>query len=275
MSSNLAKIMKPLLLATISTLTALLLPGCLQSETTIHLQKDGSGTLVEQTTLGAQMLGMLPQMAAASGGEAKDPLADMFSMEKANARAAALGDGVTVEKSTPFEAGGSKGASTTYRFADINKLKISAGDAIKSISPAGAAAPADSQQKPITFAYTAGTLTVAVPEPEKPAPTGDAPPAAPEENPQMEALVKQMLGDMKISMKLVIEPGIAETDATHRDANTITLAEIQMAKVIEKPESLKKLSSAPQDNPAAAMELLKNLDGVKIETKPKVTVKLK
>ena len=34
--------------ATASTLIALVLPGCLQSDTTIHLNKDGSGTLVDK-----------------------------------------------------------------------------------------------------------------------------------------------------------------------------------------------------------------------------------
>ncbi len=90
--------MKRLFLASASALIALVLPGCLQSETTIHLNKDGSGTLVEQTTLGAQMMAMLDQMAAIGGDEGKDPMAEMFSAEKAKAKAATLGDGVTFEK---------------------------------------------------------------------------------------------------------------------------------------------------------------------------------
>ena len=43
-------------------LAALALPSCLQQATTIHLNKDGSGTLVEETTLGAQASAMLEQM---------------------------------------------------------------------------------------------------------------------------------------------------------------------------------------------------------------------
>jgi len=127
----------------------------------------------------------------------------------------------------------------------------------------------------IVFAYAGGTLTVTLPEPEKPAADAPKPADAPEENPQMEAMMKQMLGDMTMSVKLVIEPGIAETDATYRDANTITLVDMEMGKLLEKPDTLKKLNSAPKDNPAAAMELLKGLDGVKMETKKVVTVKVK
>ena len=271
--------MKQILLASASILVALVLPGCLQSETTIHLNKDGSGTLVEQTTLGAQMLAMMDQMAGLGGGDAKpkDPIAEMFSPEKAKARAATLGEGVTFEKSEPVEAGGGKGARTTYKFADINKLKIAPGEGMKNISPMGAAAPATAKSEPVAFKFADGTLTIGMPETDKPEadkqPKPDAQDAA--QNPQMEAMMKQMLGDMKVSFKVVIEPGIAETDATNRDGNTITLMEMEMGKLLEKPETLKKLSAADQENPEATMELLKGLDGVKMETKKQVTVKLK
>ena len=267
--------MKRLFLATASTLIALVLPGCLQSETTVHLNKDGSGTLVEQTTLGSQMMAMLEQMSAIGGDKGKDPVGEMFSEEKAKAKAATLGEGVTLEKVEPLDVKGNKGARTTYHFADINKLKISTGDAIKNMSPMGDQAPAAAKQNPIAFAYAGGTLTVTLPELEKPAADAPMPADAPEGNPQMEAMMKQMLGDMTMSVKVVIEPGIAETDATFRDANTITLVDLEMSKLLEKPDSLKKLTSAPKDNPAAAMELLKGLDGVKMETKKVVTVKLK
>ncbi|MEO5916142.1 MAG: hypothetical protein ABIS50_18035 [Luteolibacter sp.] len=273
--------MKRLLLAITSTVIALLLPGCLQSETTIHLNKDGSGTLVEQTTLGAQMMAMMDQMSSFGGADgrakAKDPVAEMFSPEKAKARAATLGEGVTFEKSEPIEIGGNKGARTTFKFADINKLKIAPGEGMKDMSPMGAAAPATAKSEPIAFKFADGTLTIGMPEPAKPEADKDAKPDAPdmEENPQMDAMMKQMLGDMKMSFKVVVDSGIADTDATNHDGNTVTLMEMEMGKLLEKPETLKKLQAADHNDPQAAMEALKGLEGVKMETKKQVTVKLK
>lgn len=268
--------MKRLILAAASTLTALLLPGCLQSETTITLQKDGSGTVVEQTTLGAQMLGMLEQFAAMGGENAKDPVAEMFSEEKAKAKAAKMGEGVTFVKSEPVKAGESKGAKVTYKFADINKLKVSPGDGMSDMSPMAGApgAPPKQEQKPVSFNYAGGKLTVTMPDPEKPAADTPKPEGAPdlENNPQAEAMMKQMLGDMKMSFKLVVEPGIAETDATHHEGKTITLMEMEMGKLLEKPDTLKKLSSVDQSDPAAAMEVFKGIEGVKVETKKEITV---
>jgi hypothetical protein len=44
-------------------MAALALPGCLQNETTITLNKDGCGTIFVETLLGAQMMTMLTQFA--------------------------------------------------------------------------------------------------------------------------------------------------------------------------------------------------------------------
>ncbi len=268
--------MKKLLLLLTSALATLVLPGCFQSETTVHLNKDGSGTLVEDTRLGAQMIAMFDQMAAlgAETGGA-DPVAKMFSEDKAKTRAAELGEGVTFVKSEPVNAEGARGARTTYRFEDINQLKLNTGDSMKNLSPMGAPAAAP-KANPVTFSYTDGTLTIRMPEPEKPAaPAADAAPKPDMDNPQAQAMVQQMLSDMKIGVKFVIEPGIEETNASHRDGNTITLVQMNMGKVVENPDNLKKLTSLDQENPVAAMEALKGIDGVTLETNREVTVKLK
>ena len=139
---------------------------------------------------------------------------------------------------------------------------------LAAVSLTFAAAPLNAQVQ-ATTGIIRGTTTESNGNPI----SADVPDA--DENPQMEAMMKQMLGDMTMSVKVVIEPGIAETDATYRDANTITLVDVAMAKLLEKPDTLKKLNSAPKDNPAAAMELLKGLEGVKMETNKQVTVKLK
>ncbi|RYD47645.1 MAG: hypothetical protein EOP85_05090 [Verrucomicrobiaceae bacterium] len=271
--------MNRLFLAATSTLVALLLPGCLQNETTVTLNKDGSGTLVEQTTLGGQMLSMLEQFAAFGGQQGADPVAKLFSAEKAKEKAGKLGEGVTFEKSEPLTVGGGKGAKMTYRFTDINKLKVSPGSDMSDLSPMAGApgAPPKVEQKPVTFNYAGGTLTVTMPDPQKPAadpPKPDGAPDLSQMGAQEQAAMKEMMGDMKMSFKLVIEPGISETDATHRDGKTITLMEMEMGKLLEKPDTLEKLSKLDQNNPAAAMEAFKGINGVKMETKKIVTVKV-
>lgn len=271
--------MKRILLPFVSLLTALILPGCLQQATTIHLNKDGSGTIVEETTFGAQMSAMLGGLGG-EGAEAKDPLKELASPEKAKARAAKLGEGVTVEKAETIEVNGKKGARVTYHFADINKLQFTTSGDLGVALPEAPGSPAADKpvEKPTTFKYADGVLTLTSPEQKKPdagdkKPEGDAP-ADEAQAAQMEAMMTQM-GDMKMSLKLVIEPGIAESNATYVDGNTITLIEMDMGKVLKPPGAMKKLKGVDQKDPEAAMTALKGVDGIKTEAKKEITVKVK
>lgn len=269
--------MKKTLLAAISALASLALTGCFQSETTIHLNKDGSGKIIEETILGTQMLAMMDQMAALGGEEAaaKDPIKEMFSKEKATKRAAELGKGVTFDKLELIDADGKKGARVTYLFKDINQVSISSGDSMKNMSPEGAPPEAgEKKADPITFKYADGELVIKFPEFDKE--PAEAPPAAePEENAQMEAAMKEMMAEMKIGIKLVAVSGISKTNATHHKGNTITLMEMDMGKLVKNEAAFKKLSTMGKKDPAEAIEAFKDIDGVKFEAQPEVRVSLK
>ncbi len=281
LNSNQATQMKRLILPFVSVMTALTLPSCLQQATTVHLNKDGSGTLVEETTFGAQMVAMVEQLAGMGGDKGKDPIKELASPDKAKARAAALGTGVTVAKVEAIELNGNKGARATYHFADINQLKLSISGGLQEAMPKPPGAPADkpSKEKPTTFKYAAGVLTITTPEHNKPdgAELDKAPPAgAPDMgDEQMEPMMKQMMGDMKMSLKLVMEPGIAQTNATHVEGNTVTLMEMDMGKVMETPGAIKKLQSVDQKNPQKALAALKDFKGIKMEPQQEITIKLK
>lgn len=272
--------MKRFFLSLASVVTACFTTSCFQSETTVHLNKDGSGTVVEETRLGGQALEMLAQLSqlggAAPGAEQKDPLDDMFSEEKAKARAAKLGEGVTFEKSEKTEKAGFKGGKTTYKFADINKLTLNTSDSMSDSMPEipGQPKPEAKKTEPIRFKYEGGKLTVLNPQPEKKeAPAGEAaPPAA---DPAQMEMAKQMFAGAKVSINLVIEPGIAETNATHVDGNKVTLLEMDLGKLMQNQEAFNKLSAAGNEDPAAAMEALKGVDGVKVEIAKEVTVSVK
>lgn len=271
--------MKKSCLALASMIAALILPGCFQSEMTIHLNKDGSGTFVEETRLGAQMVTMLDQMSAMGGNSnAKDdPVAKMFSAEKATTRASELGTGVVFDKSEAVTAKGFKGARVTYRFQDINTLKISPGDSMKDMSPMDAGKiPAGTASNPITFAYADSKLTIKMHQPSTDEQTKETTPETPDmpdmDTPEAQAMAKQMLGDMKMSLQLVVEPGIANTNATHTSGNTITLIEMNMGKLLENADTLKKLGKLDKNNPTAAMQALKGIKGLKFEVQEVVTV---
>jgi len=273
--------MKRYFLPILSALACCVLPSCFQNETVVHLNKDGSGTLTEETAFGPQAIEMMTQLATLGGaaGGGGDFLSAFTSEEKAKERTARLGEGVTFEKIEAVSKDGFKGGRATYRFTDINKLKLSPDDSAKSAMPDMPGAPPEAKKpsKPITFKYADGTLAISMPEPEKP----DAPAAegvAPQQgeiSPDEEAQAKALMAGMKIAVKVVIEQGIDKTDASHVDGNTIILNEMDFGKIIEKPGAMQKLSQMGNAGPDQALEQMKKLDGVKMETKREVSVKLK
>ena len=282
-------IMKRILMPIAAALAAFVLPGCLQQHSTITVNKDGSGTIVEETTFGAQMaamMGALGGLGGEEGGAAQpDPLKDLADEGKAKERAASIGEGVTLDKIEPIDVEGRKGVRVTYKFTDINKVKYTSamedmgGEMAENVPlPDGTEKPV---AKPMSFKYADGTLTIT--NPDNPQPAGDDKAADGEaadsgepdaEAIQAEAMAKAMLSDMKVSMKIVVPDGIAETNATHVDGGTITLMDIDFGKVLGTPGLFTKMQQGDK-NPAAVAQALKEVKGIKVEEKKEITVKVK
>lgn len=259
----------------VAVLALLALPSCLENETTISLNKDGSGTVTEKTLFGAQMVAMFEQMAGFGGPEAgnESPLAKLQDEEAHKIRAEEMGEGVTFEKMEKLEENGKKGVRVTYKFKDINKLKAAPGNSMEGMSDDVAE---EDKSEPVKFTYEDGKLTFKMPQPEQEEESKDADPAADAEMEGMAAMAKQMMGDMKMSMKLVVPSGIVETNATFHEGDTITLMEMNMAKVMEKDENFNKfMKLSNNSDQTKTLNALKDIEGVKVEAKPEVTVTVK
>ena len=274
----------------ITTLT-IALSSCIEVNETVHLKVDGSGTIVEETIMGAQMSAMMAQVAALGGEGAKAP--DMFGEDAAKKRAGKMGKDVTVGKVEKINKDGRTGSRVTYNLTDINSVTLSLSDGasgLTEMAPDAGEQPErnDKKETPVTFTYKDKVLTMINPTPQQ-AQSGangtsskeadaDADKAKEEEganDAQAQAMAINMMKDMKMSLKIVIESGISETDATYKDGNTITLTEMNMNKLLANPNAMKKLQNIDPQNPAEIQNQFKGMEGVKVETKDKVTVKLK
>lgn len=245
----------------------LLASSCLQHETTINLNKDGSGTIVEETIIGAQMLGMMTQFA--QPGQ-PDPVTQMFPEEKSKEKAATMGEGVEFVKMDMIDEGGKRGARAHYKFADINKLNLNPAGGLDAVNDGKV-----KEVKPedfVKFKYADGKLSLITPPSDFDKMNIDEGAA---ENPEMEAMAKQMMGDMRMAMKINFPGGIDNTNASHVDGNTVTLMDIQVGKVLNQKEAMKQITETAKTDRKAAEAAFGKLDGIKIETKEDVTVTLK
>jgi hypothetical protein len=267
--------MKPLLRAVIAVAAALSLSACLEMNSVVTVNKNGTATIEETALVGAQLKAMLGSLGAQAGPDGQpNPAAGLKDMvpdkAKAEERAKELGEGVTVqshqEVTTPD---GKSGVKVTYAVADINKVKY---------APFNAKDTNSGESAKMTFALAGDTLTITQPADAQKAQAPAEKPQIPKEQMQAQmAMMKPMFAGMRMSMQVKGGAGIASSDATHVDGDTVTLMDVQIDKIMDKPDVFAKFMESSEKNPTQAevAEMFKGVDGIKVEGKKAVSIKLK
>lgn len=260
-------------IASVGALTAtLLLSACFEMSSVVTVNKNGTGAIDETVLVGAQLKAMMASMPADAGGQGGPNMKDLVpDKAKAEERAMKLGEGVTVKSHEPVTMpDGREGVKVTYAVADINKLKYQPFD-----SKGGEGA----ESKPITFALSGDTLKVSMP-PDKPKDKSvpEKPKIPAEQMHAQLAMMKPMFAGMRMAVQIKGGSGIASSDASNLSSDTVTIMDIQFDKIMEKPEVFGKFMETADDKsltPAQVAEQFKGVDGIKVEGKEKITIKLK
>lgn len=266
---------------TLTGVLALITSACLQIESEITLKKDGSGTITESLVFGEQMAAMM-QMAEAQGGAAGagaggNPMAKMMDKGAAQARAKEMGEGVEFVSMKKINDNGRMGVKTTFKFSDINKLKYTSSSAMGGMGDMKGMGVKEEEGAAPIFKYADSKLTITQKHPDvKEGDLDAAKKAAEVADEQMGeqelAMMQGMMKDMRMTMKIKIEPGIKKTNASHVTGDTLTMADIQFAKLLSDPKKLQALQSGDFEKTKKA---LKGMDGIKFETQEVVEVELK
>jgi hypothetical protein len=267
--------MKPILRALFVVATTLGLSACLEMKSVVTVNKDGTGTIEETALVGAQLKAMMGSLGAQPGQEGQpNPAAGLRDMvpdkAKAEERAKELGEGVTMKSHEEVTMpDGKSGVKVTYAVADIRKVKY---------IPFNAKSKDGTGGKPMTFGLSGDTLTITNP-PDEDKPEGETPkPEVPKEQLQAQmAMMRPMFAGMRMSMQVKGGSGIASSDATHLQGDAVTLMDIEVDKLLDKPEIFGQFMDSAQKNmtQAEAAEMFKGVDGIKVEGKKVVNIKLK
>lgn len=281
------QILRSLLVATVAFAFA----GCLQIEKVVSVKPDGSGTITEKLIMPqaiiAQMKQMMEGFAKGFGGDApgKDAPAKPFDlMDEAKLReeAGKMGEGVTYVSAKKIKSDKGEGYIATYTFTDINKVKLDQNPGSAMPTPKDAPAPPEADSKPeiITFQFTKGKpsqLIISSPEfnpgasesAEKP--KADEPENAAAEQMAM-TMMQQMFKDMKVTVAVEFVGKIVKTDADNVAGNRVTLMEMDFNKLLANPEKFKQVSKAQPKTLEETKKLMKGVEGIKFESKPKTTI---
>jgi len=251
------------------------LSGCIEVNQTVTVKKDGSGTIVDENVMGAQMVAMMAGLGGGGAPGAPDPMAKMYDEAQYKAKAAKYGEGVEFVKLEKVERNGGKGVKVHYKYADLNKLSFEPGggmDEVGNIMPGPGGAAPKPKSAPWKMTIKDGKLTITMPD----VPEGIEKPDVPEGGVQdLPPEAAAMFAGMRMTTTLVIDSGILKTNATHVDGNKITLMDIKMDEVLQNPEALKAMAGVDMKDRKAMEQALKNVKGVKMETQKTIEVLIK
>jgi hypothetical protein len=268
--------MKKCLILIVPLLMIIFLTGCLQVETTITVNRDGSGTVERIFLMQKEILGMLASMSSMGEEDGGEDF-ELLDRDELNGEAATMGAGVKLVSAEPYETDTFSGYKAVFSFPDINDLRVNQnpGESV----PDGAAAEGDSPQEYVTFSLSKGassTLKIKLPSEMQ----GDQEGSGTESDmgataePAAEDLemMKQIYGTMKMSMHVQVNGTIRKTNATYREGSTITLMEMDFGKVVENEEKLKLLATNSDESIEGMKALMDDIPGIKVELQDSVEV---
>lgn len=252
------------LAAVVLVAVAGVLAGCFRMASVLTVAADGTATLVERVTFSDQALAFMAMADSAAG-----PLADP---EKLAARAAALGPGVTVQAIAETDSG----YTVTYAVADVTRLRFTPAEA-----PTDRQAEAPpSTQPPFTFtlARTAdGTATLGVEVPSSPSRDAAADTATvnPAQQRQALAMARTLLGDARMSVHVAVDGRLLETDARYRDADAVTLLDVEMGALLGLLEDHPELMGGTAPPVDELARLTEGRDGLQIQPPGRLTLRFR
>lgn len=251
------------------------LASCLEIKSTVTVNKDGTATVEETVLLGAQLAAMMAQGGGA-GGPGDQLKGLVMDKEKAAERAKQLGEGVTVKSVEEVKSpDGKSGNKVTFAVADIRKLKY---------KPNTPEEKKDGEKNKdddlITFGLEGSTLTIHNPSADKKREGDGKPKKSAEEIAQMKAqvgMMKPMFAGMRMTIEVKSASGIASTDASHQNGDSISYLDIQFDKLLDNIEVFAEIMETGEGGMtmAEAAKKFEKVEGLQIEGKSTVKVELK
>jgi hypothetical protein len=265
--------------------------GCFQTETVIRLKPDGSGVIEETFLLSNDLLESFRELVKGFEDEAdktkkeaekekQDPIEGMI--KDARSRESQYGPEVKFVSAIPLKTETMGGYKALYAFKDINTLKVNQNPG-KKAEKSGGGEEIPAKEENILFKFIKGpvsTLTVTMPkdkdkEEKKTQVQKKEGPDKGETDPKALEQIKLFFKDMGIRIALEIEGTILKTNANYRRKSEITLVELHFGKLIENKDIFEKIVAAQPKTVEEAKELVKGIEGLKIEMSNPLVVEFK
>ncbi|MGB5288217.1 MAG: hypothetical protein WBQ32_02455 [Ignavibacteriaceae bacterium] len=253
--------------------------GCLQVETTLHVSKDGSGTINEKVLFSKSFVNMIKEFAQSFDDSASADTEgfSIFKEDEIKADSKNYGENVEYVSHELISNDNWEGYQVIYSFDDISKVKITPDpDSKVAIGDEGSEIPPEEDY--YFFRFVKGDISELIidrPEIELASETEEE--NATEESEQNgdeagEEFLKMMEG-MSISVAVEVEGKILNSNANYVDGSKVTLFEMNFGEMMKDKEAFKEFKNKEPKNIEEMKEFLEKFPGMKIEVEKPVSIK--
>jgi len=270
------KILKTVLIYTSLTV---LLAGCLQVETTINVNKDGSGTINEKVLMSKTFVNMIKEFAQAFQDSSSTEEFAFFKDEEIIADAKDYGDDVKYVSHTFINNDKWEGYQAAYSFNDITKIKIQP-DPDSKVGMSDEEAETTVEEEYYFFKFKKGEVSELIidrPDIEFTSESNEdiQSDTSEQSDEEMGEEFLEMMEGMKINIAVQVEGQIASTNATYVDGSKITLMQMDFGEMMKNKESFKEFKNKEPKNIEEMKGFLEKFPGMKIEIEKPISVKFK
>lgn len=260
-------------------LLMLLFAGCLQVETTLKVNKDGSGNIDEKVLFSKTFVNMLKDFTQAFQDSASTEEFSMFSEEEIIADAKDYGENVVYVSYKKIDNENWEGYQAIFSFDDVTKIKISP-DPDSKIDMGDEASENVQEEEYYFFKFVKGnTPQLIIDRPtielnDETDENNDSDESEQIEDEAGEEFVKMMEG-MKIDIAIEVEGEIINTNATYVQGSRVTLFQMDFSEMMKNKEGFEEFKKNEPKNIDEMKKYLEKLPGIKLEVEKPVTINFK
>jgi len=259
-------------------IATLVVAGCMEIETVVRVNPDGSGTITERLVMSNEIVEMMKEMAPEG-----QPV-ELFNEQELLDAATGYGEGVTYVSAKNVEAEFGKGYEASYAFTDINKIRVGQDPGEKMPGAGGMEGEAEEGDF-TTFTMQPGYPAQLVihwpvdkngPDSVESTEEVSVEETAAEESPEHQEAAMEMMKvafkDMRMSMHVEVAGQVIDSNATHLNGSRVTLVEIAFADFLNSEEAMTAMASNSDQTVADMKDLMRLIPGLKMEIEPEVSI---
>lgn len=220
-------------------------------------------------------------------GAAMPSVLDMFNEDDIRQGGSRMGSGVRYVSHEMIDNDVHAGYVAVYAFDDINTVYVDQNPTAAMPEMPGSEGETGEDKELVAFRFVPGNLaqlTIRPPrDAEKDEPAAEqaeTEQAETEQAPEAEGAegleqMREVFRDMRMTVQIVVDGDIQKTNASFVEGSTITMVDVNFNVLLDDPELLKQMEKMGDVDPAVAMEMMKKIPGLRVETAEEVSVTFK